>query len=158
MNCVPRIQHILVAHDFGAAADSALAYAGGFAAKLGARVTVLHAHDVPAYADPAAFVAAFEFAAEAEQEVASTLQRVATRARAPNVEVNTVLTYGEPSAEIVNAARSLGADLIVMGTHGRKGMSHVLLGSVAEKVVRSAPCPVLTVHAAQAATQQAAAT
>jgi nucleotide-binding universal stress UspA family protein len=57
------------------------------------------------------------------------------------------LREGTPVEEILNAARETSADLIVMGTHGRTGLPHVLLGSVAERVVRSAQCPVLTVRA-----------
>jgi nucleotide-binding universal stress UspA family protein len=62
------------------------------------------------------------------------------------VAVEARMAHGTPYEEIVKAGKELGADLIVIGTHGRTGMSHFLLGSVAERVVRSAPCPVLTVH------------
>jgi nucleotide-binding universal stress UspA family protein len=62
------------------------------------------------------------------------------------VPVETRMAHGTPYEEIVKAGKEMGADLIVIGTHGRTGMSHFLLGSVAERVVRSAPCPVLTVH------------
>jgi nucleotide-binding universal stress UspA family protein len=56
-----------------------------------------------------------------------------------------VISFGVPFVEIIRAARDYGVDLIVMGTHGRTGVSHILIGSVAERVVRKAPCPVLTV-------------
>ena len=62
------------------------------------------------------------------------------------LEVETIVIKGIPFHEIINAATEIGADLIVIGTHGRTGLSHVVMGSVAEKVVRKAPCPVLTVR------------
>jgi nucleotide-binding universal stress UspA family protein len=62
------------------------------------------------------------------------------------LEVETIVIKGIPFHEIINAATEIGADLIVIGTHGRTGLSHVVMGSVAEKVVRKASCPVLTVR------------
>jgi len=150
MNPAPKIQHILVPHDFAEAADSALSYALAFAEKLGARITLLHAYEVPAYGYPDAFVASLEFSSQVEERASTLLQKVAAQARRPNVEIDAVLRRGAAWTEIVEAAERLPADLIVMGTHGRRGVSHVLLGSVAEKVVRCAPCPVLTVHAGKA--------
>jgi len=149
MNSVPKIQRILVPHDFGEAAERALVYALALAEKLGARITVLHAYEVPAYGYPDALVAAVEFASEIERRAVEALEQIALRVRTPKVEVETTVRRGTPWAEIVKAAEQLPADLIVMGTHGRKMMPRLLLGSVAEKVVRSAQCPVLTVHAAQ---------
>lgn len=150
MPATPKFQRILVPHDFGAPAESALAYALGLADKLGAQLTVLHAYEVPDYGFPDAIVASFEFASEVERRATNALQQIQTRTRGSNREVETMLRRGTPWAEIVGVAESLPADLIVMGTNGRTGMPRLLLGSVAEKVIRSAPCPVLTVHAAQA--------
>jgi nucleotide-binding universal stress UspA family protein len=62
-----------------------------------------------------------------------------------NVPIRTLKASGKPFVEIVRAARDQNADLILMGTHGRTGLAHMLIGSTAEKVVRMAPCPVLTV-------------
>lgn len=62
------------------------------------------------------------------------------------LEVETIVVRGVPYKEIVDAAKDIGADLIVLGTHGRTGISHITMGSVAEKVVRNAHCPVLTVR------------
>ncbi|MDN3511522.1 MAG: universal stress protein [Candidatus Jettenia sp.] len=62
------------------------------------------------------------------------------------LEIETIIVKGVPFYEITNAAKELGVDIIVMGTHGRTGISHVMMGSVAEKVVRKAPCPVLMVR------------
>src|SRR2546423_1484351 len=68
------------------------------------------------------------------------------RARAAGVAADRRTAFGATHTEICDAAEAIGADLIVIGTHGRGGLSHALLGSVAEKVVRKAPCPVLTVR------------
>jgi universal stress protein A len=62
------------------------------------------------------------------------------------VRYETIVVSGDPAEQVLDAARSIGADLIVMGTHGRKGLGHLVLGSVAERVVRESPTPVLTAH------------
>jgi nucleotide-binding universal stress UspA family protein len=80
-----------------------------------------------------------------ERAVLSQLDQLAEPVRAAQVPVRTHSSIGLPADEIVRYAREAGADLIVMGTHGRSGWRHALLGSVAEKVVRRARCPVLTV-------------
>jgi nucleotide-binding universal stress UspA family protein len=146
MSPAPSIQHILVPHDFSDTAEHALTYAVALAEKFGARVTVLHAYEAPSYGYPDALVASFEFSAEIERAALVALKSVEARARRPNVEVDTVLRRGTPWVEITAAAKERKADLIVIGTHGRRGVARALLGSVAEKVVRTAPCPVLTVH------------
>ena len=66
----------------------------------------------------------------------------------PDLEIERVSRVGTTAVEIANHAKETNADLIVMGTHGRSGLSHALLGSIAEKVIRSAPCPVVTVRSA----------
>ena len=80
------------------------------------------------------------------QEGRATLANLAATIRKSGVTVTTEVRTGLPSEEIVHAAIDYGADLIVMTTHGRKGVSHLLLGSVAEDVIRHARCPVLAVH------------
>jgi nucleotide-binding universal stress UspA family protein len=145
----PKIQRILVPHDFEETAETALTYALTLAEKLGARVTVLHAYEVPTYGYPEMLAVAVEFASEIERRAVENLEKIAREARRPNVEVDTMVRRGSPWVEIVEMAKKLPADLIVMGTHGRRGMPRLLLGSVAEKVVRSAHCPVLTMHAVQ---------
>ena len=83
----------------------------------------------------------------ASQGLAEAARRVAA---AGALDVVTVLCEGSPYDEILAHAREGRFDLIVMGTHGRTGLEHMLMGSVAEKVVRTAPCPVLTVRAGEA--------
>jgi nucleotide-binding universal stress UspA family protein len=120
------MQTVLFATDFSEASEPAGRVAVEIARSFGARLCVVHV--VPPVTD--ASVAA---------------ERVAATARALGVKVDTVLLSGRAAAELVAYARDKRADLIVIGTHGRTGVSRVLLGSVAEHVVRAAPCPVLTV-------------
>jgi nucleotide-binding universal stress UspA family protein len=81
-----------------------------------------------------------------EEEARGILAAVADAGTKLGVIVETRLVPGTPVDQILDLAKGLPADLIIMGTHGRTGVSHVFLGSVAEKVVRRAPCPVLTVR------------
>jgi nucleotide-binding universal stress UspA family protein len=146
MNSNPDIRRILVPHDFSDTAESALSYAVSLAKKFEARVTVLHAYEVPTLGSSEALVASLEFASEIERAAGKALDEIAERTRKAGVNVETMIRRGTPWLEINATAEQMKVDLIVMGTHGRKGVSRVLLGSVAEKVVRTAPCPVLTVH------------
>jgi nucleotide-binding universal stress UspA family protein len=85
--------------------------------------------------------------AHAERQLAVLKQS----ASALGLAINTAVVSGRPAHAIVEHAKDGGFDLIVMGTHGRTGLSHAMMGSVAERVVRRAPCPVLTVQMAEAA-------
>jgi nucleotide-binding universal stress UspA family protein len=147
MSPAPDIRHILVPHDFSDTAEYALAYALVLAQKFGARVTVLHAYEVPAYGYPDALHVSLDLMPETERAIASSLEGVKARALRAKVDVDVSLRRGTPWAEITAAAMETKADLVVMGTRGRRGVARALLGSVAERVVRTAPCPVLTVHA-----------
>jgi nucleotide-binding universal stress UspA family protein len=146
----PSIQHILVAHDFGETAENALSFALSLAKKLGARVTILHVYEAPVYAFPEGPTLTPEVVAQIEQAAAAALAGIAERARRPGVAIGTEVRQGSAWREIDAAAREGHADLIVIGTHGRRGIARALLGSVAEKIVRTASCPVLTVHAPEA--------
>lgn len=84
--------------------------------------------------------------AQLEKFIETALERARGRVEAQGVPVRTFLEVGVPHEEIGELAEREGADLIVMTTHGRKGLSHLLLGSVTEKVFRTAPCPVLVVR------------
>ena len=142
---------ILVPTDFSTPADEALERAGQLARLTGAELHLLHAYELPTttlgvvdvpLALPQEF---FDRIREAAQ---SQLEERAKKLTAGGAEVRAHLTLDTPSRAILDAAEKLGADLIVMGTHGRTGMKHVLLGSVAERTVRLANCPVLTVKSA----------
>ncbi len=143
----PSIERILVPHDFSDTAEYALRYALTLAEKFGARVTVLHTYEIPAYSYPEAFVTSVESTVQIEGAARKALEAVFARAHRPDVAMDMVLRRGTAWTEIGAVAREMNADLIAMGTHGRRGVARALLGSVAEKVVRTAPCPVLTVHA-----------
>jgi nucleotide-binding universal stress UspA family protein len=139
-------KHLLVAHDFSETAERALDYAIELAAKLGAQVTVLHAYEIPTYGYPEGIALTAEVMGDIQRISEEGLQAVVTRSRRPGLKVSSILRQGPAWSEIDAVAKDHGVDLIVMGTHGRKGISRALLGSVAEKVVRTAPCPVLTVR------------
>ncbi len=136
------IRHILVPTDFGASAARALDLALDFAVKLDAKVTVLHAFMLPVTGYEQFLVWPFE---EFERQAKQALDEAVVGAKARFPRVDGVLVDGVPWERIVAYAETHDVDLVVMGTHGRKGLAHALLGSVADKVVRLAPCPVLTV-------------
>jgi nucleotide-binding universal stress UspA family protein len=138
----PKLRHILVPTDFSETAMHALDVAVALATKFDAKLTLLHVYYVP----PPMYGVAFawpvdEFASGARQELESALFTL--KQRYHNSE--SALRSGAPGDEIVRAAKDSAADLIVMGTHGRSGLPRLILGSVAERVVRTAPVPVLTV-------------
>lgn len=122
------LPQILVATDFSDRATAALHVAVDYARRLHARLHVLHV------------------LASEEYEVTRLLADAAAEA-GPDVPVTIASTGGDPAEEIVRYARRHPIDLIVVGTHGRTGVSRLILGSVAERVVRTASCPVLTVPA-----------
>jgi universal stress protein A len=138
-------QHFLVPTDFSADADQALEYAIALASKLQARLTLLHVllslPPVPEGAPDRGLPEVYlrQRAAEAKQALATRQQRV----QDAGLEGHSLLVYGMPFQGILDTAQEQKVDLIIMSTHGRTGLKHVLLGSVAEKVVRLAPCPVL---------------
>jgi nucleotide-binding universal stress UspA family protein len=143
MNAIP--QHILVPHDFSDTAQGALTYALDLAEKLGARVTIVHAYEV-VYGFPESGQLTATMLGEVERAARTALDALLTRTRRPGIKVEGLLRQGAPWSEIDAVAKEAKADLIVIGTHGRRGLSRALLGSVAEKVVRTAPCPVITVR------------
>jgi nucleotide-binding universal stress UspA family protein len=132
-----RVERILVAMDFSLCALRALAYGEELARKFGAELILVHAEGISLVASETGNVGH----AVAERELA----RVVDQLRAEQLEVRGLLRPGSPAEEILNTAETERVSVIVVGTHGRSGLADVLLGSVAERVVRSAPCPVLTV-------------
>jgi nucleotide-binding universal stress UspA family protein len=141
-------KNLLVPVDFSKHSERALEAACELAKAFGSSLTVFHAYTIPTYPLPEGYVFP---SAEAVTEILEKTQAAITDARvfaeklgAPRVDA--VVAEGIAFAEIVRAARERNVDLIVMGTHGRTGLKHALLGSVAEKVVRKAPCAVLTVR------------
>ena len=140
------IRHVLVGHDFGEASQAALAFAMDLAKELKARITIVHAYEIPVYGFPEGLALTAETIGRIEAATRKAMEEVIERARRPGLAIEGVLRQGPAWSEIVAAAADIKADLVVIGTHGRRGLAHALLGSVAEKVVRAAPCPVLTVR------------
>jgi nucleotide-binding universal stress UspA family protein len=149
MNATTSIRNILVPHDFSETAEHALAVALELAERLSAKVILMHAYEVPTYGFPEGPAMTPEMSRQIESAAGSALASVAKRCRRPGVDVEVVLRQGSAWTEIGAVAKETNADLIVIGTHGRRGVARVLIGSVAERVVRTAPCPVLTVRGPQ---------
>jgi nucleotide-binding universal stress UspA family protein len=146
------MKRILVPTDFSSASLRALDRAIDLGRRLGAQLIVLHVVE-PVYYPMADIMYGVgpdlgNVYEEIERAARAQLARLATKLRARGVAVRTLLGSGTAYQVIVDSARKIKADLIVMSTHGRTGLSHVLIGSVADRVVRSAPCPVLTVRGA----------
>jgi nucleotide-binding universal stress UspA family protein len=145
-------KNILVPHDFSPCADRALQLAVGLAKANHAAITLLHVSDLPddlmgdAVVAPLGEGSVLVVADYATRGALRRLEMIAEPLRREHLAVRTNAVTGAPAAEILAAARELGADLLVVGTHGRTGISHFWLGSVAEELVRRASVPVLTVR------------
>ncbi len=136
---MPTPKHILVPIDLSGHAERALTYAVDWARAFGARLTLLYVLHIP----PLVEADLPSQMGTLEDKARSALERYLQEVRDAGVAADMVLIRGVPWQEIVTQAEDRGVDLIVMGTHGRTGLEHVFLGSVAERVVRHAPCPVL---------------
>ncbi len=146
------LKTILVPTDFSDASLAALDYAKGLAAEFGASIHLVHVmEDLLAHAWSAeVYVASMpNLRDEIEKEARERLATVLTADEMRQFDVQAAIVAGNPFLEIIRYARAQDIDLIVIGTHGRGPIAHMLLGSVAEKVVRKSPCPVLTVRGAQ---------
>jgi len=145
------VKKILVPTDLSQASHGAMEYASALAAQYGAEVVFLHVITEK----EAELIATSHVPRSPIDEVFSELKQRLYRqilTEAPqllggNQKVDIEISMGDPEQGILAVANRIDADLIVMGTHGRTGLSYLLMGSVAEHVVRSAPCPVLTVKA-----------
>jgi nucleotide-binding universal stress UspA family protein len=140
------IRKILVPTDFSEHSALALTYAVDLAKRYGAGLTLLHVYPVVNYA------AAEGFALYTPEQLAKLITQLTTQLRAVEVtareagaqQIESAMLQGDAYQEIL--AQASGFDLIMMGTHGRTGLRHALMGSVAEKIVRTSPCAVLTVR------------
>jgi nucleotide-binding universal stress UspA family protein len=141
------IRTILCAVDFSETSDVALEHALSLAEQHGAALVLVHAWQLPAYAIPeGAIVASPQYVSQIQSELQKSLDAAVARVSGGAVKVSGKLGEGPAHLEVNRLAKELGADLVVIGTHGRTGLSHVLLGSTAERVVRTCPVPVLTVR------------
>lgn len=144
-----KLQRLLVTTDFSKFSDHALSYACAIAQQFGAELHLLHVLEdlgglLP---EPGVFVpASSEDVAALKETTLKELEKLPPAELAKDLAVVREVRQGSAFVEIVRYAREKDIDLIVIATHGRTGLAHVLLGSVAERVVRKAPCPVLTVR------------
>jgi nucleotide-binding universal stress UspA family protein len=133
--------------DFSEATEPAFELALESALAQGAELTVVHVLEpMPALADEIYVARRMRIRAEEAEAARRQFEGLLARAKHLDVQAGDLLVEGTPATEIVDVARRLNATMIVMGTHGRTGVSKLLLGSVAEQVIATAPCPVLTVR------------
>lgn len=140
------VKRILFPTDFSEHSEHAWTYALAFAKEFGAELHLIHVVAAPPHVgeayvtyDPKQLLEATTAEANAQ------LDRMVEAARDARLTFHRLVVTGVDFREIIEAARTREVDLIVMATHGRTGLAHALMGSVAEKVVRKAPCPVLTI-------------
>jgi len=141
-----RIRRILCATDFSSHSRAAFAKALELAKHASARLILLHVLMPPSpflKKPPSSYL---ELQARAKRAASHRLMSALAKAKSAGVQAEARMTDGPPAAQIVRRADRLGADLIVIGTHGRTGLAKFFLGSVAGRVVSSARCPVLTVR------------
>ncbi len=140
------LKNILVPIDFSNCSKKALTYALPFARQFGATITFIHIV-APYYAvDPYGLTQYERIENELRTGGKKKLKELLAREVPSSIKTNSLIVSGRPGPEIVEAARDLHADLIIIATHGYTGLKHVICGSTAEHVVRNAPCPVLTVR------------
>ncbi len=149
---VPSFTKILAATDFSDDSNYALGFAEELAHKFGAELIVMHVDQplapvmVSELSPGLDFGAMSRIAEEQRMMALSELEKTSARLRDSGLKARGILKVGAPFLEIIHTAQADNFDLIVLGTHGHTGLAHVLLGSVAERVVRKAHCPVLTVR------------
>lgn len=145
-----KISTILVPSDFSEDAGSALEMAKELASRLGSRLVILHAYrvDLP-MATPdlgGGFILPDRFYEDLRVNATRQVEALAAATKKAGIAAEGIAVEDRAATAIVETAKRLPADLIVMGTRGLTGLAHVLLGSVADRVIREAPCPVLTVR------------
>jgi universal stress protein A len=144
------IKRILVPTDFSDHAGSALKYGREFAETFGAELLILHVVEPIYYATPADMYVTspnLSMLLDEQRKIATRqLARISAVLKKAGQRHRTLLKTGTPAQVIADTAQDTRADLIIMSTHGRTGLAHILVGSVAEKVVRHASVPVLTLR------------
>ena len=144
---LPKI--ILVPTDFGEPSEAALDTAIEYAKVFGSEIVLMHSYEIPIVGFPdGAIVATAELTARLLEGAQAGLDRQIQSRQGSGVTIRGVIKQGDAYRMVNETAEEVGAGLIALGTHGRKGLSRALIGSVAEKVVRTARVPVLTVHSA----------
>jgi nucleotide-binding universal stress UspA family protein len=145
---MPTFKHILAATDFSEASHGAVELARAMACECGAALTVVHVCEVPGYSmtRPFSYGLAAPLVARAQGELDALMKHVRTACPA----ADGLVKMGAAAEEILAVAGDVRADLVVLGTHGRRGFAHAVIGSVAERVVRLSPVPVLTLRSRRA--------
>lgn len=143
-----QLRTIVVPIDFSPSAADAKEWAIDLARRYGASLIVAHVAEPVAWpvSPDGLMVTPTDLAASTRRELEAALNQACAAIQETGVPARPALLDGRPASEIAALARRCDADLVVMGTHGRRGVSHAILGSVAEKVLRTAHCPVLTVR------------
>lgn len=141
------IKNILCPIDYSVYSERALNYAIEFAEKYQAKLYLVHVLDIRLYDinDPDLYNVNI-IDEETIRKLRERLLKSVNEDTKGRISVEALVIQGVPFAEIIKASKEYKIDLIVLGTHGRTGISHAIMGSVAEKVVRKAPCPVLTIR------------
>ena len=139
------LKNILVAVDFGESSKEALDLAVELAKRFDAKLTITHTCEIPAYAYPGVALTPVDLLGPIEDAARQALQGTLSDVQKRIPGARGILRRGTAAAETLAAIEETKPDLVVIGTHGRTGLSHLLLGSVAEKLVRLSPVPVLTV-------------
>ncbi|MCI0527854.1 MAG: universal stress protein [Nitrospira sp.] len=144
------IKKILVATDFSDYAKEALDYAVYLAKNLEAEIYLVHVFEIQFFihagVSPSIQPEVYKWIERSKIEVSKMLKALVETVQQEGVKTSSILKEGTPFLEILKTAKEVSADLIVLGTHGRTGLSHVMMGSVAERVVRKSTCPVFTVR------------
>ena len=145
---MPLPKKILVPTDFTETSDAALDYAVALAGLTGGSVTLLHVYEIPTtgFFPDRAMMASGDVARKIRTSSADALASRVSKRKSSGVPMRTVLHHGDACEEINIVAADVDADLVVIGTHARRGLARALLGSVAENVIRTATRPVLTIH------------
>jgi len=143
-----QFRHILAPTDFSEYSKQAVASAFELAKKFDAKLSILHVVELPAYPVegyvPPSLTATF--LDDLERQASQDLAQIVPEAESAGVEVARLVTVGSPYRKIIDMAEAEQIDLIVMATAGRTGFSRLVMGSIAERVVRTASCPVLTIR------------
>ncbi len=140
-------RHILLAIDFSPSSDTATDAAVELAQKFEARLTLIHVWEVPPYVYSGETFSGADLMTPIQEAAKKALRDALLSVQKKVPQAEGLLRRGGPAVELVAQINESKADLVILGTHGRRGLSHFVLGSVAEQVVQQSPVPVLTLHA-----------
>jgi universal stress protein A len=141
------VRTVLVPVDFSENAEAAARYASELARKFGAKLHLMHVIEPASFVNDLTNVPFTLSDKQLEATAMTDLEALATRFIDPSVQATWIVKHGKGYQEIVQAAKELKIDMIVISTHGYTGLKHTIMGSTAERVVRHAPCPVLVLRA-----------